>query len=71
MNPHVEILFHRKNHLIVDASDGSIVFEGKDFKGNSSINAAKRKSRALQAKNHPFCVKVVDKLIKIDSGDKS
>lgn len=65
MNPHVEVLFLRKKHIIVDASNGEIVFEGKDSKGHASINAAKRKSRALQAENHPFCVKVVEKLLPI------
>ena len=71
MHPGIEILFNRKKHLIHDASNGEIVFEGKDFKGKPSINAAKRKSRELQAQNHPFCVKVVDKLIPINHGDKS
>ena len=68
MHPNVQILFHRKNHLIVDASNGEIVFEGLDRNGNPSINAAKRKSRELQANNHPFCVRVVDRLP--SKGDK-
>ena len=65
MHPNVEILFLRKNHVIVDASNGNVVFEGTDRHGNPSINAAKRKSRELQAQHHPFCVKVVEKLIPI------
>lgn len=62
MNPNVKVLFLRKKHIIADASSGEIIFEGKDFKGMPSINAAKRKSRELQASNHAFCVKVVDRL---------
>ena len=39
--------YARKAHVIRDLASGDIVFSGKDSKGKSSINAAKKHSRTL------------------------
>jgi hypothetical protein len=55
-----EVKFYRKGHIITDA-DGNVVFTGS-FKTKdgefASINAAKRKSRELQAGLPPGSLRV-------------
>lgn len=57
-----EVLYYRKKHIITDV-DGKVVFTGTIGSGEAerpSINAAKRKSRELQAASGPGSLRVRD-----------